>query len=110
MTSELATKHCKPCEGEVDALESDRIKELQKELNSDWDVIEDHHIEKEFKFDDYKQAVDFTNKVANLAMEEDHHPDLLLSYGKVKVTLTTHNVGGLSENDFVMAAKIEENK
>lgn len=108
--SELAKKHCKPCEGKSDALESARIKELHQELNSGWELMEDHHIEKEFRFDGYQPAVDFTNKVANLAKEENHHPDILLSYGKVKVTLWTHKAGGLTENDFVLAAKIEERR
>jgi 4a-hydroxytetrahydrobiopterin dehydratase len=110
MTSELATKHCKPCEGEGDALEPDRVKQLHQKLDSNWELIENHHIEKEFAFDGYEPAVKFTNEVAHLAMEEDHHPDLLLTYGKVKVTLWTHKAGGLTENDFVMAAKIEEKK
>ncbi|MFO7974693.1 MAG: 4a-hydroxytetrahydrobiopterin dehydratase [Candidatus Hydrogenedentota bacterium] len=110
MMSELAKKHCKPCEGKSDALESARIKELHQELNSGWELMEDHHIEKEFRFDGYQPAVDFTNKVANLAKEENHHPDILLSYGKVKVTLWTHKAGGLTENDFVLAAKIEERR
>jgi 4a-hydroxytetrahydrobiopterin dehydratase len=110
MMSELAQKHCKPCEGKSDALETERIKELHQELNNDWELIEDHHIEKEFSFDGYEPAVVFTNKVANLAKEENHHPDILLTYGKVKVTLWTHKAGGLTENDFVLAAKIEERR
>lgn len=110
MTSELSKKHCKPCEGKEDALDPSRIKELHQELNSGWELIEDHHIEKAFSFDGYEPAVEFANMIANLAKEENHHPDILLSYGKVKVTLWTHKAGGLTENDFILAAKIEEQR
>jgi len=108
MTSELAAKQCKPCEGKADALSPEHIKKYHKELDSGWELIEDHHIEKEFSFDGYEPAVEFTNTVAQLAQQENHHPDILLSYGKVKVTLWTHKTGGLTENDFVLAAKVED--
>lgn len=108
MPAELAKQKCKPCSGETPPLKGGELKQLYEQLDSGWDCVEEHHLEKEYGFDDYPQAVQFTNKVADIAQEEGHHPDLLLSYGKVKVTVWTHKIGGLSEADFVFAAKTEE--
>lgn len=108
MASELAQKECQPCKGGVPPLKGNDILELQVQLGNDWNVVDEHHLEKVFRLDDWMQAVDFTNRIARIAEEQDHHPDIHLSYGKVKVQLWTHKVGGLTENDFVLAAKIEE--
>jgi 4a-hydroxytetrahydrobiopterin dehydratase len=108
MASELATKECKPCQGGEPPLEGEALRDLQEELGHGWQVVDGHHLEKQFKFSDWMQAVDFTNRVARIADEQDHHPDIQLSYGKVVVRIWTHKIGGLSENDFILAAKIEE--
>ncbi len=75
-----------------------------------WKVIQDHHLEKEFLFKDFQEALAFTNKIGALAEKEGHHPDLLLSYGKVTIQLWTHKIDGLSENDFIFAAQCEHVK
>jgi 4a-hydroxytetrahydrobiopterin dehydratase len=75
-------------------------------LDPAWQVVEDHHLAREFTFEDFRQALDFVNQVGELAEEEGHHPDVFLSYGKVKIQLWTHKINGLHENDFIMAAKI----
>ncbi len=106
-TGELAAKHCKPCSGETPPIEGEQLKEMMGRVEG-WQLEEDKKISKTFKFDSYEKAVKFLNEIARAAQEEDHHPDLTLSYGKVKVELSTHAVKGLSENDFIMAAKIDQ--
>ena len=108
MAAQLAEQECKPCKGDVPPLEGDALQEKYRELDSDWSLIEEKKLEKEFSFDDYPSAVQFTDKVAAIAQAQDHHPDLLLTYGKVKVTVWTHKIGGLSDSDFVFAAKAEK--
>ena len=103
--SNLANKRCVPCEGGQKPLKGKFLNPYRKEL-PDWEVIEEHHIKKVFKFSDFKSALAFTNKIGELAEAEGHHPDIYLSWGKVEVTLWTHAIGGLSENDFILAAKI----
>ena len=106
--SELAEQKCIPCAGGVPSLKGEQLEELKQKLGGDWDVVDEHHLEKEFKFDDFKQALDFTNKVGGLAEEQGHHPDIYLAWGKVKITLWTHKIDGLTPSDFIMAAKIDE--
>jgi 4a-hydroxytetrahydrobiopterin dehydratase len=103
----LADKQCVPCEKGADPLKGEEIRKLSKELTPKWYVAEEHHLEREFKFDDFRQALDFVNEVGELAEEQGHHPDIYLSYGKVKIQLWTHKINGLHENDFIMAAKID---
>lgn len=103
----LAQKECVPCKAGTPPLKGTALKELQDQLGSGWMVMDDHELEKEFKFKDFAQALDFTNKVGAIAEAQDHHPDIFLTWGKVRITLWTHSVNGLSENDFVLAAKIE---
>lgn len=76
-------------------------------LKSPWRVEEGKKIERKFKFKDFKEAMDFVNKVAAIAEEQGHHPDMEISYNKVEIELTTHAIGGLSTNDFIIASKIE---
>ncbi len=105
---ELALQECVPCKGGIPALEGQELAALMRKLDGDWGLVADHHIEREYAFDGYPAAVAFTNVVARLAEEQDHHPDILLTYGKVKVTVWTHKAGGLTLNDFVFAAKVEK--
>lgn len=84
------------------------LQQLHSLLGNGWHVVEEHHLEKEFKFPDFQKALDFTNRVGELAERLDHHPDIHLSWGKSKVTIWTHSIGGLSEADFVFAARVEQ--
>jgi 4a-hydroxytetrahydrobiopterin dehydratase len=104
---ELAKKECIPCTGDVPPLKGAALKRLQKQLIRKWKVVDGHHLEKEFKFKNFKQALAFVNRVGELAEEQNHHPDIYLAWGLVKVTIWTHAVDGLTESDFVLAAKIE---
>lgn len=106
--SALAKKQCVPCRGGVPPLEGRQIKKLLDELGNGWVVVEDHHLEKLYTFDDFRRALDFTNRVGALAEEQGHHPDLHLSWGRVKVVVWTHKVDGLTESDFILAAKCDE--
>lgn len=91
-----------------DGLTKEEFTPLLKQLKLDWEVIEGKKIRHEFKFKDFAESMAFVNKVADLAEQEGHHPNIHIYYSKVVIDLTTHNIKGLSENDFIMAAKIEE--
>ncbi len=110
----LSDKKCVACEGGVPPLGEKEIKDFMKQLNSGWAVVENKKLRKEFKFSaqggngsPFIQAMDFANKVAVIAEQEDHHPDIYIFYNIVKIELSTHAIGGLSENDFILAAKID---
>jgi 4a-hydroxytetrahydrobiopterin dehydratase len=106
--SRLAKKKCVPCEGGVDPLTRTEAQKLLTELN-DWALIDDARLlAKSFHFEDFAESMAFVNKIAAIAEEEGHHPDLTISYSDVGVELTTHAIDGLSENDFIIAAKIDE--
>ena len=105
---ELSTKKCKPCEGGVPPLNQKEIAEFKKKVSSEWNVVEMKKINREFSFVNYRHTMEFVNKVADLAEEEGHHPDMHVFYGKVIVELWTHSINGLSENDFIMASKIDK--
>jgi 4a-hydroxytetrahydrobiopterin dehydratase len=101
----LADKTCVPCRGGVPPLKGDVLNALHAEL-PDWEVIGEHHLHKVFRFPDFKQALDFVNRAGAIAEEQSHHPDILLAWGKAEVTIFTHKIDGLTESDFVLAAKI----
>lgn len=105
--SSLASKTCVPCRGGVPALKGAELHALSHQLPN-WKVVEEHHITRTFTFPDFKQALDFVNRVGATAEEQGHHPDIFLAWGKAEVTLWTHKVNGLTESDFIMAAKIDE--
>ncbi len=105
--SRLAGKTCIPCRGGVPALKGKKITKLLEELNG-WVVIDEHHLEKTYNFPDFAEALEFTNVVGELAEEEDHHPDIYLAWGKVELKIWTHKIDGLTESDFILAAKIDE--
>lgn len=108
MGTHLTDKVCVACEGGVPPLSPKEAEKLMGELN-EWTLDEDaKHISKKFKFKDFAEALAFTNKVGELAEKEGHHPDIALSWGKVGIELTTHAIKGLSENDFILAAKIDQ--
>lgn len=104
--SELASKKCVPCKGGVPPLKGEALQTLQKQV-AGWNVIEEHHLFKSFKFPDFRKALDFVNKVAEIAEAEGHHPVITFTWGKVEITIYTHKINGLTESDFVLAAKID---
>jgi 4a-hydroxytetrahydrobiopterin dehydratase len=107
MPSRLAKKHCVPCRGGVPPLSGEAIRRFQTELGGNWSVVENHHLQKEYEFNDFAEALAFTNKVGAIAEEEGHHPDILLSWGRVELKIWTHKIDGLTESDFVLAAKAD---
>jgi 4a-hydroxytetrahydrobiopterin dehydratase len=105
-SGELASRMCVPCRGGVPPLKGEALAALSRKLPQ-WRVAKEHHLERTFAFSDFKSALAFVNRVGALAEEQNHHPDLTLSWGKVGVTIFTHKIDGLTESDFVLAAKIE---
>lgn len=106
--SKLAEKKCPPCDEATGALGAKDRERLQKELGQGWQINKGGQLEKEYKFKDFAEALAFTNKIGAVAEKIGHHPDIYLTWGKVRVNIFTHSVKGLTENDFVLAAKIEE--
>lgn len=102
----LAEKHCVPCRGGVPALKGEALELLKAQLTG-WQVVDEHHLLKAYSFPDFRSALDFVNKAGAVAEEEGHHPDLLLSWGKVEAKIWTHKVNGLTESDFILAAKLD---
>lgn len=108
MNCDLTKKTCTPCQGGVPSLRGKDLNPYFNQLKEGWKIVNEHHLEKEFTFPDFKHALVFTNKVGELAELEGHHPDILLTYGKVRIQLWTHKVDGLTESDFILAAKCDE--
>jgi 4a-hydroxytetrahydrobiopterin dehydratase len=106
MTEQFADKKCVPCRGDVPALKGPTLGALHSNTPK-WTIANEHHLQREFEFPDFKQALEFVNRVGALAEEQGHHPDILLAWGKAEVTLWTHKIDGLTESDFIMAAKID---
>ena len=106
--SELAQENCIPCRGGVPPLKGEELNALQAKLGNGWQIINEHHLEKEYIFSDFRQALDFTVKVGEVAENQGHHPDIYLSWGKVKLTIWTHKIDGLTESDFIFAAKADQ--
>lgn len=102
----LADQQCLPCQGSVPALKGADIERLLGQLDG-WMVFSEHHLAKRFTFPDFQQGLDFVNRVGAIAEEQGHHPDIFLAWGKVEITIFTHKVDGLTESDFVLAAKID---
>ena len=105
--SDLASKTCVPCRGGTPALKGEQLHSYSHQLPN-WHVVDEHHITRTFTFPDFQKALDFVNRVGAVAEEQGHHPDIFLTWGKVGITLWTHSVNGLSESDFIMAAKIDQ--
>lgn len=105
--SELSSKQCVPCRGGVPPLRGDEIQPLQAQLNG-WEVVLQHHLKKNYGFANFAEALNFVNRVGELAEEQGHHPDICFGWGKVEVTIWTHKIDGLTESDFILAAKIDQ--
>lgn len=108
MSEDLAAKTCFACEGGTPSMLASEVAKYIKQVNTDWKVVDNHHIVREFSFKDFKESMKFVNEVADIANKEGHHPDIYIFYNRVKLELFTHAVKGLSENDFIMAAKIDK--
>ena len=106
MATDLASKTCVPCRGGVDALKGAGLDTLKRQVPG-WDVVNEHHLHRRFEFPDFRKALEFVNRVGELAEEQGHHPDILLTWGKAEITIWTHKVDGLTESDFILAAKID---
>jgi 4a-hydroxytetrahydrobiopterin dehydratase len=104
---DLASRKCVPCRGGVPPLQGEELARLHRQLGSGWEVVEGHHLEKEYSFPDFGRALDFTNRLGEVAEAEGHHPDICLGWGRAKVTIWTHKIDGLTESDFILAAKAD---
>ena len=107
MPEELASQTCVPCRGGVPPLKGAELQQILPEVPQ-WKVINEHHITRAFTFPDFKQALDFVNRVGDVAEEQGHHPDILLTWGKAEITMWTHKIDGLTRADLIMAAKIDQ--
>jgi len=106
--SVLAQETCIPCRSGVPPLKGEELDALKEKLGNGWQIINEHHLEKEYIFADFRQALDFTVKVGEVAENQGHHPDIYLAWGKVKLTIWTHKIDGLTESDFILAAKADQ--
>jgi 4a-hydroxytetrahydrobiopterin dehydratase len=104
---DLQTKKCVPCEGGTPPLTPEEIQNYHNQIDAAWHVVEDKKIQREYTFKDFKEAMKFVNAVAEIAESEGHHPDIHISYNHVRIVLWTHAVGGLTENDFILASKVD---
>jgi 4a-hydroxytetrahydrobiopterin dehydratase len=105
--SELAQKECIPCRGGVPPLKGKALADLLDRLGGGWNIVDEHHLEKSYALKNFQEALDFTNRVGQLAEAQGHHPDIYLAWGKVKLTIWTHKIDGLTESDFILAAKAD---
>lgn len=104
--SHLAARNCVPCTGGVSPLKGDELRAMAGQLPA-WSVVNEHHLARAYKFPDFAAALAFVNRVGQMAEEQQHHPDILLSWGKATITIWTHTIDGLTESDFVFAAKCD---
>lgn len=105
---DLAAKECVPCKGGVPPLKGEALAKLHAALGNGWQIVNEHHLEKDYKFKDFAGALAFTDRIGALAEAQGHHPDIYLAWGKVKITIWTHKIDGLTESDFVFAAKADQ--
>jgi len=106
--SSLSNKSCVPCRGGIAPLTKNEYEPLLAELGEEWEVIDTHHLEKTILLKNFAEALTFTNQVGSIAEKEGHHPDIELGWGRVKIIIWTHKIDGLSESDFILAAKISD--
>ena len=105
--SDLASKTCVPCRGGVPPLKGSQLAELAAQVPQ-WQIVNEHHLTRNFAFPDFREALDFVNRVGAIAEEQGHHPNILLTWGRAEITIWTHKIDGLTESDFILAAKIDK--
>jgi 4a-hydroxytetrahydrobiopterin dehydratase len=108
--SELASRQCVPCRGGVAPLRGAALLVLHHKLGADgngWQIVDEHHLEKEYRFRDFAEALGYVNRVGAMADEQNHHPDVWLAWGRVRIQVWTHKIDGLTESDFVFAARCD---
>jgi 4a-hydroxytetrahydrobiopterin dehydratase len=105
--TDLASRTCVPCRGGTPPLRGEELDEFRRQV-PEWEVVEDHHLRRRFRFKNFREALGFVNRVGELAEEQEHHPDVSLGWGYAEVTVFTHKIDGLTESDFILAAKISE--
>ncbi|CAN5203903.1 4a-hydroxytetrahydrobiopterin dehydratase [soil metagenome] len=103
----LEERKCEACNANTPPLEGDELQRYYSKLDEGWDLIDDHHLEKTYSFKNFRHALEFTNRVGEMSEEEGHHPEIYLTWGEVKLTVYTHAIDALSENDFIWAAKAD---
>lgn len=108
MSCALAQRDCVPCKGGVPPLKGAELQSLHNELGADWKLAEEHHLEKNYKLKNWADAMTLANRISDLAESVNHHPDLTIGWGKVGIAIWTHKIDGLTESDFIFAAKVEE--
>lgn len=108
MSASYSNEKCIPCSIDTPVLSGALLLEFQSELDENWHVVDERQLERIFKFRNFKEALDFVNKIGDLAENSGHHPDIELGWGRVKVTLMTHKIHGLSRNDFILASQIDD--
>ena len=104
---ELASKSCLPCKGGVPPLKGEEVTNLLAKLGGGWSVLNERRLQKKYNFENFAQALEFTSGVGRIAEEEGHHPDIYLTWGMVSLSIWTHKIDGLTENDFILAAKAD---
>ena len=105
--AELADLQCVPCRGGVPPLRGEEIEKLRAQLDA-WQVVNEHHLQKTYRFEDFRESLEFVNRIGALAEAQGHHPDICFGWGKADITIWTHKIDGLTESDFVLAAKIDK--
>lgn len=106
--AELTEQKCEPCSGDIPPLKGEELHDYYNRLDEGWDLVDDHHLTKSYDFENFKQALDFTVKIGEMSEKEGHHPEIVLTWGNVEVTVYTHAIDGLSDNDFIWAAKADD--
>jgi len=105
--SELAERECVPCRGGVPPMKGQEIRRLYEQLTG-WDVVDEHHLLKKYRFKNFNESLEFINRVGELAEQQGHHPDICFGWGNAEISIWTHKIDGLTESDFVLAAKIDK--
>lgn len=105
--SDLAEQSCVPCKGGVPPMEAEAAERLLARLDEGWSVVETHHLERTYEFPDFAEALAFVNAIGEIAEAQGHHPDIYLAWGRVGVEIWTHKIDGLTESDFVLAARFD---
>jgi 4a-hydroxytetrahydrobiopterin dehydratase len=107
LMSDLAERQCIPCRGGVPALKGEELRSLAAQV-SGWQVVDEHHLQRTYGFRDFRETLDFVNRIGELAETQGHHPDICFGWGKAEVSIWTHKINGLTESDFILAAKIDK--